>query len=181
MLGTPRVKGVLCQKTDARDEHHWWLRTATSGRALPHQRPKCQYNSITYILDIQLPIRCLGSATCNPLLRGSAHPEAMLAPTKLNRIFRRVTLAAIVFLSSSLAVRAQFKEIPPPPYTPAVARQKIRSLLQNDDPGNRQQTAATLSGLLVWYRDIFDDELIAAWKEDGRTNLPALMPLFADS
>jgi hypothetical protein len=105
----------------------------------------------------------------------------MFALDKLNRMIHRTVLAAIVFLSASVAVRAQFKEVPPPPYTPTVARQKIRALLQNDDPANRQQIAATLSGLVVWYRDILDDELIAAWRGAGRTNLPALMPLFADS
>ena len=41
--------------------------------------------------------------------------------------------------------------------------------------------AETLSGLLVWYRDIIDDELVAAWKTDQRANLPPLMPLYADS
>ena len=63
----------------------------------------------------------------------------------------------------------------------AVARQKIRMLLESGDPDNRQQTAETLSGLLVWYRDIIDDELIAAWRGDQRASLPTLMPLLADS
>jgi hypothetical protein len=54
-------------------------------------------------------------------------------------------------------------------------------LLDNVDPDNRQQTAETLSGLLVWYRDLVDDELITAWKGDGRANLPALMAPLADS
>jgi hypothetical protein len=100
----------------------------------------------------------------------------------MNRITRGDILSTIVFVALSMAARAQqFKEIPPAPYTPALARQKIRTLLENGDPGNRQQTAETLSGLLVWYRDIVDDELIAAWQGDARANLPALMPLLADS
>ncbi len=72
---------------------------------------------------------------------------------------------------------AQFKEVAPAPYTPAVARQKIRTLIGNAGP----QTADTLSGLLVWYRDVVDDELIAAWKGDDRANLPALETPLADS
>lgn len=96
-------------------------------------------------------------------------------------MIRIVIPSAFLFVAVSLTVSAQFKEISPAPYSPAVARQKIRKLLESDDPDNRQETAETLSGLLVWYRDIFDDELIAAWKGDQRTNLPTLMPLYADS
>jgi hypothetical protein len=102
----------------------------------------------------------------------------------LNRMIRiayRGIPYAFLLVAVSMTVSAQFKETPPAPYSPAVARQKIRVLLETGDPDNRQQTADTLSGLLVWYRDIVDDELIAAWKGDQRAKLPALMPLFADS
>ena len=102
----------------------------------------------------------------------------------LNRMIRiayRGIPSAFLFVAVSMTVSAQFKETPPAPYSPAVARQKIRLLLETGDPDNRQQTAETLSGLLVWYRDIVDDELIAAWKGDQRAKLPALMPLYADS
>ena len=81
----------------------------------------------------------------------------------------------------SLTVRAQFKEVAPAPYTPAVARQKIRTLIGSVAPDNGPQTAETLSKLLVWYRDIVDDELIAAWKRDDRASLPALITPLADS
>ena len=82
---------------------------------------------------------------------------------------------AFLYFALSLTVSAQFKQTPPAPYPPAVARQKIRTLLESGDP------AGTLPGLLVWYRDIVDDELIAAWKDgDHRAELPALMPLYAD-
>ena len=81
----------------------------------------------------------------------------------------------------SMTVCAQFKETPPAPYSPAVAHQKIQMLLESDDPDNPQQTAEKLSGLLVWYRDIVDEELIAAWTGDHRAKLPVLMPLLADS
>ncbi len=97
------------------------------------------------------------------------------------RIAWRGIPAAFLFLALSMTVSAQFKETPPAPYSPAVARQKIRQLIETGESGNRQQTAETLSGLLVWYRDIVDDELIAAWKGDQKASLPALMPLLADS
>src|ERR1700691_6162365 len=99
----------------------------------------------------------------------------------MNHLAHRGMLCACIFVGVSLTAKAQFKEIPPAPYTAAVARQKIRTLIGSVEPGNRQQSADTLSGLLVWYRDVVDDELIAAWKGDGRANLPALMPLLADS
>jgi hypothetical protein len=97
------------------------------------------------------------------------------------RISRRSLPFALSFLCAGMPTVAQFKEAPPAPYSLTAARQKIRLLIQVGDPGKRQQTAETLSGLLVWYRDIVDDELIAAWKGDQRANLPALMPLLADS
>ena len=96
------------------------------------------------------------------------------------RIGDRGIRATLLFVALSMPVCAQFKEAPPAPYSLAVARQKIRLLIETD-PDNRQQTAEKLSGLLVWYRDIVDDELIAAWKGDQRAKLPALMPLLADS
>jgi len=48
------------------------------------------------------------------------------------------------------------------------------------DAGNRQQTVKTISGLLSWYRDIADEELIAAWQRDGRGNLPEVIESLAD-
>ena len=38
-----------------------------------------------------------------------------------------------------------------------------------------------LSGLLSWYRDVIDEELIAAWKKVGRANLTTLVQSLADS
>jgi hypothetical protein len=96
----------------------------------------------------------------------------------MNRVAHRGILFACLFAGVSVA---QFKEVAPAPYTPAVARQQIRTLIGNAGPGNGQQTIDTLSGLLVWYRDIVDDELIAAWKGDDRANLPALVTSLADS
>jgi len=77
---------------------------------------------------------------------------------------------------------AQFKVIGPAPYTQPVARQRMKDLLQKTDPANRSQTIQTISGLLDWYRDIFDEELIAAWqRNEGRENLAELMKPLADA
>ena len=65
------------------------------------------------------------------------------------RIAFRGIPRAFLFVAVSMTVRAQFKETPPAPYSPAVARQKIRLLLESGDPDNRQQAAETLSGLLA--------------------------------
>jgi hypothetical protein len=40
---------------------------------------------------------------------------------------------------------------------------------------------ATISAWLDWYRDILDEELIARWKSDRRTNLPLVMTPLADA
>lgn len=71
--------------------------------------------------------------------------------------------------------------IGPAPYPPTVARQKIQTLLDKLDPGNREQTVEALSGLLSWYRDIVDEELLAAWRKDSRANLPEVVESLADS
>jgi hypothetical protein len=99
----------------------------------------------------------------------------------MNRLAHRGIICACLFAAASMTAVAQFKEIPPAPYTMAVARQKIRTLLDNFGPANQQQTADTLSGLLLWYRDLVDEELIAAWQGDKRANLPALMTPLADA
>lgn len=100
---------------------------------------------------------------------------------RLAILWRKSVNLGFLLLALGMTVSAQFKETPPAPYSPAVARQKIRLLIEAGDPDKRQQTLASLSGLLAWYRDIIDDELIAAWKGEQRAKLPALMPLFADS
>jgi hypothetical protein len=88
---------------------------------------------------------------------------------------------SFAFIATIMTANAQFKVVGPPPYPPTVARQKIRTLLEAVDPANRAETVKTLSGLLSWYRDLIDDELIAAWQKDGRANLPELMEPLADS
>ena len=91
-----------------------------------------------------------------------------------------LAIAVLAILGGS-AASAQFKVTGPAPYSAAVARQKIRTLLEKADGGNRKQTVDTLTGWLPWYRDIIDEELIAAWKKDGRTNLPDVMQPLADA
>jgi hypothetical protein len=98
----------------------------------------------------------------------------------LHRIAQVVFLCAS-FLAMRVTADAQFKVVGPPPYPPTVARQKIRALLEGVDPGNRAETVKTLSGLLSWYRDILDEELIAAWQKDSRANLTELMEPLADA
>jgi hypothetical protein len=88
---------------------------------------------------------------------------------------------SFVFFAVSMTANAQFKEVGPPPYSPTVARQHIRTMLEKIDPGNRQKTIEALSGLLSWYRDILDEEMIAAWQKDTRANLTEVMESLADA
>jgi hypothetical protein len=98
----------------------------------------------------------------------------------MERPFHRVA-QVVVLVTTMVAADAQFKVVGPPPYSPTVARQKIRALFEGVDPANRQQTITTLNGLLSWYRDIIDEELIAGWQKDSRANLAELMQPLADS
>ena len=80
------------------------------------------------------------------------------------------------------AASAQFKAVGPAPFTPVVARQRIKALLGKLDSTNRQATITTMTGWLSWYRDIEDDELILAWKkDDGRENLADVITALADA
>jgi hypothetical protein len=89
---------------------------------------------------------------------------------------------SIVFFAAAAIANAQFQVVGPAPYSDTVAHQKIQALLEKIDPANRQQSLNTISGLLVWYRDILDAELIAAWqKGDRRDDLAAVMKPLADS
>jgi len=89
----------------------------------------------------------------------------------------------LLFLAAGTLANAQFKAVGPPPYSATVARQKIRTLLSGKiDPADRDQTITTISGLLGWFRDVADEELIAAWKrDDGRANLPDVIKTLADA
>ena len=92
-----------------------------------------------------------------------------------------VRVWSLALVVAGIIAHAQFKVVGPAPVSPAVARQQIRTLLEKVDPSNRQQTIQTLSGLLAWYRDILDEELIAAWKKDPRANLTDVTESLADS
>jgi hypothetical protein len=94
---------------------------------------------------------------------------------------RGASVRSFILLAAATMATAQFKPVGPAPYSPTVARQKIRALLEGIDPNNRQKTIATLSGLLSWYRDILDEELVVAWQKDTRANVMEVMESLADS
>jgi hypothetical protein len=91
---------------------------------------------------------------------------------------RRFPCALPVFVTLYFCcntARAQFKEIGPAPFSPAVAHQRIRTLLDQVDSANRQQTLDTLNGWTPWFRTILDEELIAAWKRDNRERVALVL------
>jgi hypothetical protein len=98
----------------------------------------------------------------------------------MNRLLRNIVLRMTACLLAAGIASAQFKEIGPAPFPPAVAHQKIKALLENVNPSNRQETVKTLFGWVDWYRDLLDEELIAAWQRDSRTNLTEVMGQLAD-
>jgi hypothetical protein len=81
---------------------------------------------------------------------------------------------------ASTNATAQFKTVGPPPFPEPIARARIRMLLEDADASNRKQTVDALLGVLPWYRDVLDDELIAAWKKNPPSNLADLMSPLAD-
>src|ERR1700722_14243437 len=95
------------------------------------------------------------------------------------RFLRILIPLGYIFVAAGIG-KAQFKVVGPAPFTETVARQKIRTLLENVNPENRQQTVDTITGWLTWYRDLLDQELIAAWHNDTRANLTELMAPLAD-
>jgi hypothetical protein len=90
-------------------------------------------------------------------------------------------IVQVVFFAACMTASAQFKVVGPAPYSPAVAHQKIKTLLEEVDPTNRAHTIETLTGLLSWYRDAIDEELIAAWQKDTRASLTEVLESLADS
>ncbi len=94
---------------------------------------------------------------------------------------RAALVTCSAFLLAATAAYAQFKVTGPAPYTPVVARQKVKALLDKVDSSNRKQTVDTLTGWLPWYRTIIDDELIAAWKKPGRASLPDVVKPLVDA
>jgi hypothetical protein len=121
-----------------------------------------------------------------PIVIGYIHSAAIAGARLLGTSLVRnwapgFRLQSLVFFAAASMAYAQFKPVGPAPYSPAVAHQRIRTLLEGLDPNNRQKTIATLSGLLSWYRDIVDEELIAAWEKDTRANVTEVMEALADA
>jgi hypothetical protein len=96
-------------------------------------------------------------------------------------MLRAVVIAWVILCGAGTTVHAQFKQVGPPPVSAPVARQQIRTLLEKVDSTNLKQTVDTISGLNVWYRDLADQELIAAWRGVGRARLPQLLESLADA
>jgi hypothetical protein len=71
----------------------------------------------------------------------------------------------IAFFATLPGAIAQFTVVGPPPYSNVEAQKKIRAYLASVQVENRKQTVAELTRLLPWYRDLIDDELIAAWHQ----------------
>jgi hypothetical protein len=94
---------------------------------------------------------------------------------------RAVVIACVILCAAGATVHAQFKQVGPPPVSAPVARQQIRTLLEKVDSTNLKETVDKISGLNVWYRDLADQELIAAWRGAGRARLPQLLEPLADA
>ena len=90
-----------------------------------------------------------------------------------------VLSCALLLLFGPVA-SAQFKELGPAPFSPAVARQRIRTALDQVEPANRQQTLDELNRLVPWFRNILDAELIGGWQKEGRERLMLVMEPMAD-
>jgi TonB family protein len=91
-----------------------------------------------------------------------------------------VGVMSCAFFALGIPARSQFKEIGPAPFSATTAHQEMRTLLDKVDAGNRQATVQRLSYLTAWFRDILDEELIAAWRRDGRANLQGVIEQLAD-
>jgi hypothetical protein len=107
-----------------------------------------------------------------------AVPAQGPANTTTNAMMRLLPL----LVAMSVSAVAQFKEIGPAPFSEPVAHQKVRALLEQVNSNNHKETVETLTGLLAWYRDVFDEELIAAWQKepDKRVDLTAIIDPLAD-
>lgn len=91
-----------------------------------------------------------------------------------------VLICWLAFLVGGVA-DAQFQIVGPAPVSAAVARQRIRALLENVSAANLQETNKQLNSLINWYRELLDDEIVAAWQREGRSNLPPLVETWADA
>lgn len=96
-------------------------------------------------------------------------------------MLRASVVGCLLLFVTCAALHSQFKEVGPPPVSAGVARQQIRTLLEKVDSTNRKQTVDTISALLVWYRDLADEEIINAWRGEGRARLPQILESLADA
>jgi hypothetical protein len=126
-------------------------------------------------------MNCLVSIVIRYIHSTAIAGTRLLGTSRLRSCVTRPGVRSCVFLAAAMIANAQFKPVGPAPYSPTVARQKIRTLLEGIDRNNSQKTIATLSGLLSWYRDILDEELIAAWQKDTRANVTGVLESLADS
>jgi hypothetical protein len=78
------------------------------------------------------------------------------------------------------AANGQFKQIGPAPFSPSVAHQRIRTLLDQVEPANRQQTIDKVVSLTPWFRNVLDEELISGWQREGRERLTLVMEPLAN-
>lgn len=93
---------------------------------------------------------------------------------------RAARVCCLAMAAAGVIAHAQFKIVDRAPFPATVARQKIKTLLDDADAGNSRQTVDSLVALLPWYRDIIDEELISSWKGDGRANLPEVIRPLSD-
>jgi TonB family protein len=105
----------------------------------------------------------------------------LLQSFRLRKWAATFALLSCAFFAAGMTASAQFQIVGPAPISATVARQRIRTLLEKVDPDNRQQTIKDIFGLVNWYRDLLDEELIAAWQKDGRANLTEVMEPLADA
>lgn len=89
-------------------------------------------------------------------------------------------LMPCLFHVTGIIASAQFKQIGPAPISPVVARRQFRTMLEKVDSSNIQQTVKALTDLTPWYRDLLDEELVAAWEREDRANLPDVIEPLAD-
>lgn len=129
----------------------------------------------------QLPVTLLGQMEPASSAYNNAARTSTLRICRLEGWATTLRLWFCLLLAGSVMASAQMNVIGPPPVTPTAARDQIRALLNEVDAANRQQTVTKISGLLTWYRELVDDELIAAWKGYGRPNLPEVIESLADS
>ncbi|MGO9263154.1 MAG: hypothetical protein ACLQU1_43775 [Bryobacteraceae bacterium] len=153
-------------------------------------KAKCQGGlSPTKMTDPNTRLLQRANSWDDPAMGGSSRAEDLgtlagagrMRASRLRTWVARFAVWPIIFFALSVTADAQFKEVGPPPFSPTVARQKIRTSLDRVDPSNRHETIDTLNGLVPWYRDILDEELIAAWQKDGRANLTQVIEPLADA